>query len=72
MEVVSLLLEKGLIELVFTTDGKEYLTNDQLKRELEDELYVHGVSLKKSFNSTISLKNYSFYSASILSMPQKS
>lgn len=45
MEVVSLLLEKGLIELVFTTDGKEYLTNDQLKRELEDELYVHGVSL---------------------------
>lgn len=46
MEVVSLLLEKGLIELVFTTDGKEYLTNDQLRRELEDELYVQGVSLK--------------------------
>lgn len=35
---MSLLLEKGLIELVFTTDGKEYLTHDQLRREIEDEL----------------------------------
>jgi hypothetical protein len=39
---VSLLLEKGLIELVFTTDGKEYLTHDHLKREIEDELAVNG------------------------------
>jgi hypothetical protein len=43
VEVVSLLLEKGLIDLVFTTDGKEYLTNDQLRREIEDELFVQGV-----------------------------
>lgn len=42
MEVVSLLLEKGLLDLVFTTDGKEYLTNDNLRREIEDELYVNG------------------------------
>lgn len=44
MEVVSLLLEKELIDLVFTTDGKEYLTSEQLRRELEDELFVNGVS----------------------------
>ncbi|KAG5681828.1 hypothetical protein PVAND_011236 [Polypedilum vanderplanki] len=42
VEVVSLLLEKGLIELVFTTDGKEYLTHDQLRKEIEDELLVNG------------------------------
>lgn len=39
---MSLLLEKGLIDLVFTTDGKEYLTHDHLRREIEDELYVNG------------------------------
>jgi E3 UFM1-protein ligase 1 len=39
---VSLLLEKGLLDLVFTTDGKEYLTHDHLRREIEDELYVNG------------------------------
>ncbi|CRK97918.1 CLUMA_CG011293, isoform A [Clunio marinus] len=53
IEVVSLLLEKGLIDLVFTTDGKEYLTHDHLRREIEDELYVNGgrinlVELSKS------------------------
>lgn len=42
IEVVSLLLEKGLIDLVFTIDGKEYLTQDHLRREIEDELYVSG------------------------------
>jgi hypothetical protein len=42
VEVVSLLLEKGLIDLVYTTDGKEYLTNDQLRREIEDELMING------------------------------
>lgn len=42
VEIVSLLLEKGLIDLVFTTDGKEYLTHEQLRREIEDELFVNG------------------------------
>lgn len=37
-----MLLEKGLLDLVFTTDGKEYLTHDHLRREIEDELYVNG------------------------------
>lgn len=48
-----MLLEKGLLDLVFTTDGKEYLTHDHLRREIEDELYVNGgrvnlVELSKS------------------------
>lgn len=39
---MNLLLEKGLIDLVFTTDGKEYLTHQHLRKEIEDELYVNG------------------------------
>lgn len=31
-----------MLDLVFTTDGKEYLTHDHLRREIEDELYVNG------------------------------
>lgn len=42
VEVVTLLIEKGLIEVIFTNDGKEYLTNDQLEKEINDELYVNG------------------------------
>ncbi|XP_059619732.1 E3 UFM1-protein ligase 1 homolog [Phlebotomus argentipes] len=42
IEVVSLLLEKGLLEIIYTNDGKEYLTPDQLSTEIQDELYVNG------------------------------
>lgn len=54
VEVVCLLLEKGLIDLVFTTDGKEYLTHDQLRKEIEEELFVNGrinlVEITKTLN----------------------
>lgn len=40
--MVTLLIEKGLIDVIFTNDGKEYLTNDQLEKEINDELYVNG------------------------------
>lgn len=42
MEVVTLLIEKGLINVVFTNDGKEYITPDYLQKEIEDEIFVHG------------------------------
>lgn len=50
-----MLIEKGLLEVIFTIDGKEYLTPDQLRREIEDELYVNGgrvnlVELSKILN----------------------
>lgn len=40
--MVSLLVEKGLLEIIYTNDGKEYLTPDQLSTEIQDELYVNG------------------------------
>ncbi|XP_067636223.1 E3 UFM1-protein ligase 1 homolog isoform X2 [Eurosta solidaginis] len=42
IEIVTLLLEKKLLEAFFTNDGKEYITPEHLEREVQDELYVHG------------------------------
>ncbi|XP_075146605.1 UFM1 specific ligase 1 [Haematobia irritans] len=55
VEIVTLLLEKKLLEVVFTNDGKEYITPDHLEREVQDELYVHGgrvnlVEVSKTLN----------------------
>lgn len=42
VEVVNLLIKQGLVNVIFTNDGKEYITPDYLQKEVEDELYVHG------------------------------
>jgi hypothetical protein len=40
VQVVMKLLELKKIELLYTCDGKEYLTPQHLEREIRDELYV--------------------------------
>ncbi|XP_049278724.1 E3 UFM1-protein ligase 1 homolog [Anopheles funestus] len=42
IEIVKLLIDKGLIDVIYTNDGKEYLTQDHLQQEVKDELYVRG------------------------------
>ena len=42
IEIVQKLIGLGLVEVIYTTDGKEYLTPQQLEREIKDELFVHG------------------------------
>lgn len=42
VEIVMKLLDMNLIDVIFTTDGKEYLTHSQLSKEIRDELYVSG------------------------------
>eukprot|EP00743_Colponemidia_sp_Colp-15_P007582 GILK01008197.1.p1 GENE.GILK01008197.1~~GILK01008197.1.p1 ORF type:complete len:783 (+),score=202.83 GILK01008197.1:68-2350(+) len=42
VEIVSKLIESGKLKVLFTTNGKEYLTPEQLEREIKDELLVHG------------------------------
>ncbi|KFB49638.1 AGAP007742-PA-like protein [Anopheles sinensis] len=42
IEIVRLLIERQLIDVIYTNDGKEYLTQDHLEREVRDELYVLG------------------------------
>lgn len=62
IEIVSLLLEKKLVEVVFTNDGKEYITPDHLEREIQDELYINGgrvnlVEVSKTLNVDLSRVN---------------
>ncbi len=55
IEIVSKLIQLKLIDVIYTNDGKEYLTHDQLVREVKDEVYVAGgrigvVELAKTIN----------------------
>ncbi|KAK2563481.1 E3 UFM1-protein ligase 1-like protein [Acropora cervicornis] len=34
--------QRAQLKVIYTTDGKEYLTPQQLEREIKDELFVHG------------------------------
>ncbi|XP_017042681.1 E3 UFM1-protein ligase 1 homolog [Drosophila ficusphila] len=59
VEIVTLLLEKQMLEVVFTNDGKEYITPDHLEREIQDELYANGgranlVEVSKTLNVDLS------------------
>lgn len=42
VEVVTLLISKGLLDVIYTIDGKEYITPKHLETEIRDELYLHG------------------------------
>ena len=42
IEVVQKLSELGMLDVLFTTNGKEYLTPKQLRHEVEDEILAHG------------------------------
>ncbi|KAJ8716698.1 hypothetical protein PYW07_003325 [Mythimna separata] len=64
IEIVTKLIELKLIDVIFTNDGKEYLTPQQLVKEIKDELYVHGgrintVDVAKELNVDLSQINNS-------------
>ncbi|KAK7202319.1 CG1104 protein-like protein [Novymonas esmeraldas] len=42
VEIVNALIQKKLVDLLFTTDAKEYLTWDELRREIVDEVLANG------------------------------
>ncbi|SCU70092.1 Uncharacterized conserved protein (DUF2042), putative [Trypanosoma equiperdum] len=42
VEIVNVLQRKKFVDLLFTVDGKEYLTWDQLRREVIDEVHANG------------------------------
>lgn len=41
-ELVSKLIELGMIEVIYTSDGKSYLTPKELSKEIYEEIIVHG------------------------------
>ncbi|KAI0226544.1 E3 UFM1-protein ligase 1 [Lamellibrachia satsuma] len=42
IEIVQLLQQQKLIDLIYTTDGKEFLTSQELGKEIREELQVQG------------------------------
>ncbi|XP_043076128.1 E3 UFM1-protein ligase 1 isoform X2 [Puntigrus tetrazona] len=55
IEIVAKLLEDKKLNVVYTLDGKEYVTPAQISREIRDELYMHRgrinvVELQKIIN----------------------
>jgi hypothetical protein len=47
VEIITKLIELNLLDVVFTTDGKEYITPQYLIKEIKDELYVSGGELSE-------------------------
>nr|KAG5700237.1 hypothetical protein BaRGS_007610 [Batillaria attramentaria] len=59
VELVTKLVELKLVEVLYTSDGKEYLTPQHLTKEIRDELTVHGgrinlVELQQALNVDLS------------------
>lgn len=42
MEIITKLVDMKLLDIIFTNDGKEYVTPKQLLTEMKDELIVNG------------------------------
>ncbi|XP_028393266.1 E3 UFM1-protein ligase 1 homolog [Dendronephthya gigantea] len=42
VELIQKLINLGLIEVIYTTDGREYLTPAELEKEIREELFVEG------------------------------
>lgn len=42
IEIISMLIDRKMLDLIFTSDGKEYLTPSQLTSDIKGELYDHG------------------------------
>ena len=60
IEIVTKLIEFGQIEVIYTVDGKEYITPQELTKEIKEELLVHGGKyfLFISYTTFISIFRY--------------
>lgn len=59
IEIILKLIDTNLLDVIFTADGKEYITPQHLEKEIRDELYVCGgrinlVELSKILNVDLS------------------
>ena len=49
MELIGLLVKEGLLNVIYTTDGKDIITEQRLIREILDEIYANGGVYLKIF-----------------------
>ena len=47
VELIGLLVKEGLLNVIYTTDGKDIITEQRLIREILDEIYANGGYLFK-------------------------
>jgi hypothetical protein len=47
------LVELKMVEVLYTSDGKEYVTPQHLSKEIRDELMVHGGNMMFSLSSLV-------------------
>ena len=60
VELVQKLINLGLIDVIYTTDGREYLTPSELEKEVREELFVEGGNFIKE--EDLMLRNRLLYS----------
>lgn len=53
MEIITKLVDMKLLDIIFTNDGKEYVTPKQLLTEMKDELIVNGGKVLQPFNQNL-------------------
>jgi len=68
IELVLKLIEMKLIDVIHTVDGREYVTRSQLRREMEDEVTVHGGRLPLSDLSATLSMDYSVVEVAALEL----
>lgn len=61
VEIVAKLISAKLLDVVFTTDGKEYVTPVHLTKELKDEAYVQGGVYYNIYLNILCCNNFYFY-----------
>lgn len=42
VELIGLLVKEGLLNVIYTTDGRDIITEQRLIREILDEIYANG------------------------------
>ena len=42
VDIIRAVQDQNRVKLIYTSDGKEYLTNEQLEREIKDVLVEQG------------------------------
>ncbi len=57
VEIIMKLIETGKIEVIFTQNGREYVTPKQLEREIKDEIMLH----KGTHVPLINLINHTYF-----------
>ena len=53
IEIITKLIEEHLLEVIYTTDAKEFITPKQLIKEMGDELYMHAGRISLTDLSTL-------------------